>query len=149
MNNRKTWFFGSLITLITILALLVTGSSILVEPLCSDPYIPMGTPATWIGMISFPLAIYFGIEKIRNPANSLDVYLSGFLRVTLVLSLLWAPICYLLAGNFSYSFTEKAEFQGGQLAMRWFWRFSYGIVILPLVILAVHWVFLLVTKLRS
>ena len=36
------------------------------------------------------------------------------------MAFLWATICYILAGNFPYSFAEKDEFQGGQLTMKWF-----------------------------
>jgi hypothetical protein len=45
------------------------------------------------------------------------------------------PVSYLLAGNLSFSFSEKATFQGGQAAMRWFWRYSYGLAVLPLTVL--------------
>ena len=110
--------------------------------LCADlaGYIPLGTPITWLGIIALPLSIYFGNRKMREPGGQLSRFLSVVLKILIVLALLWAPISYLLAGNFSNTFTEKAEFQGGQLAMKWFWRFTYGIVIAPNLIIMISWI---------
>ena len=143
MGNRKIWFYSSLTVLVITAVLLISGSSILIRPLSSDPYIPLGTPITWLGIISLPLSIYLGNKKFRNPSNSKSKFLSDFLKICLFLAILWAPVCYLLAGNFSNTFTEKEEFQGGQLAMQWFWRFTYGIVIAPFLIFIISLIFAL------
>lgn len=91
-----------------------------------DGSIPSGTFITWIGMISLPVTVYWGVKEMRAPTNKLNKWLSGFLKLIIVLGMLWVPISYLLAGNLAFTFSEKETFQGGQSAMRWFWRLSFG-----------------------
>ena len=126
-----------------IIILLVTGSSLLTKALNSDETIPFGTLITWTGMISLPLTIYWGIKELRKPLSKLNSILSGFLKIIIILGILWVPISYLLAGNLSFSFSEKETFQGGQDAMRWFWRLSYGIGIGAILIISTYWISLL------
>ena len=125
---------------------MVTGSSLLTMALDSDETIPFGTLITWTGMITLPLTIYWGIKELRKPSCKLNRILSGFLKIMLVLGILWVPIAYLLAGNLSFSFSEKETFQGGQAAMRWFWRLSYGIGIGTMLILSTYWISLVFKK---
>ncbi|MGC6431052.1 MAG: hypothetical protein ACON5F_08410 [Jejuia sp.] len=146
MNKRKLYFYISLILTISVIVLLFTGSPLLTMALDDDNSIPLGTFITWVGMISFPLTMYWGIAALRNPANTLQNILSGILKLLITLGILWVPISYLLAGNLSFSFTEKETFQGGQAAMCWFWRLSYGIGIGGLLILLIYWVSLLFRK---
>ena len=148
MTQPKFYFFASLTIFIIVAILLITGSFVLTEPLYNGSTIPMGTPLTWLGIMSLPLAIYFGVERFRNPTK-IYTLLSPLLKFSLTMAVLWIPICYLLAGNFSFSFSEKEVFQGGQLAMKWFWGYSYGVVILPLLLLVIHWVLKLVRTLQS
>lgn len=125
---------------------MVTGSSLLTMALDSDETIPFGTLITWTGMITLPLTIYWGIKELREPSSKLNRILSGFLKIMIVLGILWVPIAYLLAGNLSFSFSEKETFQGGQAAMRWFWRLSYGIGIGTMLILSTYWISLVFKK---
>jgi hypothetical protein len=148
MNKRSIWFYGSLVVLILTIILLVSGSSILTIPLDKNNSIPLGTFITWAGIISFPTAVYTGIKDLRSPLGAFYKYLSYILKGLLILAILWVPICYLLAGNISFSFAEKESFQGGQLAMKWFWRLSYGIGIGSMAIVIIHWVLILVKKKR-
>lgn len=94
-------------------------------------------------MIALPLTVFLGVGALRKPATKFDGFLSVLLKVVIVLGLLWAPLSYLLAGNLSFSFTERETFQGGQAAMRWFWRLSYGIGIGSVLIILTYWVSLL------
>nr|WP_297787420.1 hypothetical protein [uncultured Allomuricauda sp.] len=148
MTKTRFYFFASLIIFITVTILLLTGSFVLTEPLYNGSTIPMGTPLTWLGIMSLPLAIYFGVERFRNP-NKTYKFLSRTLKLSLTLAVLWVPICYLLAGNLSFSFSEKSGFQGGQLAMKMFWGYSYGVVILPLLLLIFHWVLTVIERIKS
>lgn len=149
MNRRKIYFYSALIlTLITIM-LLVTGSSLLLMALDKEKSIPFGTLITWTGMISLPLTIYWGVKALRKPTRKLNRILSGVLKSIIILGVLWAPISYLLAGNLSFSFSEKETFQGGQLAMRWFWRLSYGIGIGSVLTLIIYWITLLFKKKKT
>ena len=131
---------------IGVIILLVTGSSLLTISLNSDETIPFGTIITWTGMTSLPLTIYWGIKELRKPSSKLNRILSGFLKIIIVLGILWVPISYLLAGNLSFSFSEKETFQGGQDAMKWFWRLSYGIGIGAILTLIAYWISLLFKK---
>jgi hypothetical protein len=129
-----------MILTLSVIILLVTGSPLLTIAFDSDSKIPSGTLITWIGMISLPLTIYWGIEELRKSSSKLNRFLSGFLKFIIVLGILWVPISYLLAGNLSFSFSEKETFQGGQYAMRWFWRLSYGIGIGSILTLVIYWI---------
>ncbi len=148
MDKRRYWFFSSILIFIITIILLITGSSLLTTPLDKNNSIPLGTFITWTGLISLPLALYWGIKELRKPEGRLYTYLSIILKVTGVLAVLWMPICYLLAGNISFTFSEKESFQGGQLAMKWFWGFSYSLAIIPLVIFIIHLIYRTIKKFR-
>ena len=146
MKKRKIYFYIALILTLSTFTLLVTGSSILTIALDTDKSIPFGTLITWAGMISLPLTIYWGVKELRRPTKKLNKILSGFLIIIIILGILWVPISYLLAGNLSFSFSENETFQGGQTAMRWFWRLSYGIGIGAVLIIMTYWISLIFRK---
>ena len=146
MNRRKTYFYCALLLTLSVILLLLTGSSLLTMALDSDGSIPFGTLITWTGMIALPLSIYWGIKELRKPSSKLNRILSGFLKVIIILGILWVPISYLLAGNLSFTFSEKETFQGGQDAMRWFWRLSYGIGIGAILTISTYWISLVFKK---
>jgi hypothetical protein len=104
--------------------------------------VPLGTFITWFGLICLPLSIYWSILEFRKPSVKLSKSLSIVLKIVIVLALLWIPISYLLAGNISFTFTERTTFQGGQQAMKWFWRLTYGIPTMALLTLIFYWLFL-------
>jgi len=139
MNKRSIWYYGSLVVMLLTIYLLITGSSILTRPLYSNSTVPFGTIITWAGIIALPLSIYWGINNLRNPSSSFHKYLTACLKLLFVLAILWVPICYLLSGNLSFSFTETDTFRGGQSAMRWFWIISYATAIGPILLLITYW----------
>ena len=143
MSKRKIRFYITLgLTLLTI-ALLTTGSPLLELSLDSEDSIPLGNLITWIGMISLPLTVYWSIKELRKPTTKLSKTLAWFLKTIILFGILWVPISYLLAGNLSFSFSEKETFQGGQTAMLWFWRLSYGIGIGSIITIVIYWISLL------
>ena len=146
MNKRRIFFYTALTLTLIVIILLVIGSSLLTLALDRDESIPFGTLITWTGMISLPLTIYWGIKELRKPSRELNRILSRFIKIIIILGILWVPISYLLAGNLSFSFSEKETFQGGQDAMKWFWRLSYGIGIGAIFILIVYWISLIFRK---
>lgn len=146
VNRRKTYFYSALILTLSIIILLATGSSLLTTTLDNDKSIPLGTLITWTGMISLPLTIYWGVKELRRPTGKLNRILCGVLKIMIILGILWAPISYLLAGNLSFTFSEKETFQGGQTAMLSFWRLSYGIAIGAILTLIIYWITLLFKK---
>lgn len=148
-TKRKIWFFSSLSITIGTIILLVTGSPLLTLPLDEANTIPLGTFITWAGMIALPLSIFWGARELRQPTRTFTNILSGLLKVTLILAILWVPLSYFLAGNISFSFSEKASFQGGQMAMKWFWVLSYGIAIGAIATLLFYWIYRVIIKIQA
>ena len=140
MTLNRIFFYISLLSFFSSLYLLITGSSLLIYTLDKDCSIPLGTFITWGGIISLPLTLYLGIKKLQKPIIKYHNYLSILLKVTILLSFLWAPISYLWAGNISFSFTKKETFRGGQLAMEIFWNFTYLLPILNILLLITYFV---------
>ena len=138
MKSSRLFMAIALGLLLVSIGLLATGSSLLTVALSKEPYIPMGNLITWAGIIALPASLYFGIDKLRIPQSSTDRYASFILKTLLVLAILWAPVCYLLSGNFSFSFGNRETFQGGQAAMRLFWYFNYFMAGSPLVLLILY-----------
>lgn len=126
--------------------LLITGSSVLTIGLGPSNSVPLGNIITWAGMISLPLSIYLGVRNLRRPSGILNTSLAGLLKIILAMAILWFPLSYMLAGNLSFSFSEKETFQGSQKAMRWFWGFSYGIGIGAISTVIMYWISLLFKK---
>lgn len=149
MDKRRYWLFTSLLICIITIILLVKGSSLLTTSLDEDNYIPLGTFITWAGLISLHLSIFWGIKKLRTPEGELYSYLSIILKISSILAVFWLPICYLLAGNISFTFSEKETFQGGQLAMKMFWGLSYVLAIIPIIILNIHLIYRAMKKFRK
>lgn len=143
MNRRKIYFFSFMIATLFTISLLITGSSLLTIALDDEQTIPLGTFITWSGMISLPLTIYWGVKELRKPSRRLNRILSGFLKIIITLGIIWVPISYLLAGNISFTFSERESFQGGQVAMKWFWYLSYGIGIGAILTITIYWISLL------
>lgn len=146
MKNRKIWLFISLIVTLLVIILLITGSKVLTISLDENDTIPLGTFITWIGLISLPLAVLLSIKELRIPTRTFNSILSRLLKTILILAILWVPISYLLAGNISFTFGEKTSFQGGQIAMKWFWRLCYTIAVGPILILVMYWFSVLFMK---
>lgn len=132
MPTREIILIVSIAAFLASGILLITGSAILTLPLISNPYVPWGTLITWVGLVSLPLCLYLGFKGIYQPTGKKYKLISGVVKMLVVLSFLWVPVSYLLAGNLSFSFTETPGFQGGQIAMRMFWIFSGALVVLPL-----------------
>ncbi len=132
MSVRRLLFILALIIFIVTLVLLMTGSKWLVISLSDTKNIPSGTFITWLGLIALPTSIILGVNSLYFPKNKRDRLFKKIMLFAVILAVIWFPVSYLLAGNISFSFTEKAVFQGGQDAMRWFWRYTYGIPIFSL-----------------
>ena len=56
------------------------------------------------------------------------------LAILLALAVLWPFASYALAGNWSFSFGSREEFRGSSRAADWFFRYSYAVVLLPMVL---------------
>lgn len=149
MKKSKLFCFIALTITFVVILLLVTGAPVLLIALNDANTIPLGTFITWAGMIALPLSMYWGIKELRKPSNKPNRILSILLKIIIALAFLWVPISYGLAGNFSFTFTEKATFQGGQIAMKWFWYLCYGIGIGSVVIPLRYWFLVVIAKLKK
>ena len=149
MEKRKICFIASLIVTVIVVTLLVTGSSLLTITLDKNNSLPLGNLITWAGMVSLPLTIYWGIGEMRNPTGPLNKILSGILKLVILLAVLWFPISFLLAGNLTFSFSEKESFRGSQQAMKWFWGLSYGIGLGALLSLGIFGISFIFKKIKS
>lgn len=136
--NRKTIFIASLLTFFITAALLVSGSSLLIRSIYTDSDVPLGTFIVWAGLIALPLTMYSGIKRLADPDNEMDRYFSLVFRFLILLALFWVPVSFLLAGNLHFTFSNTDSFQGGQLAMKIFWIFSYSLVISPFILLFIY-----------
>ncbi|NNE27922.1 MAG: hypothetical protein HKN09_13845 [Saprospiraceae bacterium] len=131
----KYIFLASLAMVFIVAILLITGSPLLTLPTPGLKGVPLGTFITWVGLMSLPYAIFWGSDDLRNPKSKLERSLNILLISAFIMAVLWIPVSYLLAGNMSFNFTEKASFQGGQSAMRLFWTYTYCVVGFPILIL--------------
>lgn len=143
----KIQFYSSLIIFIWVLYLFLTGSSWLTLSLYDTKNVPAGTFITWLGVIAFPTSIYFGVFiRVHNGFRNI---LKKILIACLILAIFWVPVCYLLAGNISFTFSGKPEFQGGQSAMKLFWIYTYGIPATAILTVVLDWIYQLALYLKN
>ena len=62
-------------------------------------------------MLSLPLSIYWGIKPSIDLNFRPHKYLNKSLKIAISLGFLWAPLAYVLAGNWTFTFKDKQEFQ--------------------------------------
>ncbi len=132
MSKRKFLFWLSVFVFIIALDLLFIGSDILLYPLLEKPYLPFGHILTALGYVALPCIFFFGRKRFYQPVSKRDRVFSWLFKFLIVLSALWIPISYFLAGNLSNSFGNSDSFRGSQAAGEVFWAFSYSLAALPL-----------------
>lgn len=119
-------------------ALLVTGSPLLLLPVPGLPTVPAGTPITWAGCVGLAAAVFLLVDRMDAPRA-----LRLLALASLGAALCWGFVSYGLAGNWRFSFSGQAPgFRGSAEAARWFWLVS-GLMAAPLAILGaavVAWV---------
>lgn len=133
VNNTKFWI--ALILSVIVIILLASGSNLLSYTIGSGNKLPLGNLITWAGIFSLPLSVYWGIKPYINLKFKPHKYLNRSLKIAISLGFLWAPLAYVLAGNWTFTFKDKQEFQGSMEAMDWFWKLNYTTALLPLLIL--------------
>ncbi len=103
----------------------MSGSELLVKPITYDPFIPLGTIISWFGLISLELLLLVLTNNVLEKAGLFNKLL-GLMAVTLlVLAVLWAPVSYVLSGNFAFNFSEPNPLGDHLLASKIFWYFTY------------------------
>lgn len=134
MFSRPINIICTLVVLISAF-LLLSGSPILTFELLKKPQLPAGTLITAAGLICFTLLNNNQILALFNNRKcSTPIFIKLFLKLLLWSSILWLPVCASLAGNLNFNFGQSDDFQGGQMAMKIFWTFTYAIVLVNLVL---------------
>ena len=131
--NNAAQLFGFVISLLVFLCclvLLVTGSPLLLTTLNEGLGLPLGTVSTWLGMMALVLMTWFASPRLRTAASRRDQIYRAALIVLFLLALSWPFVSYGLAGNWSFSFRGQEAFRGSSRAADWFFRFTYGVVLL-------------------
>ena len=149
MKKNQVLFYLSLAVTSLVLYLLFTGSSVLLFKITESPYLPAGTPITWLGLIGFTAVFLFGFSRLKTTNSKALKFCYTLFRIAFILAVLWLPLSIGLSGNLSNSFGEKLSFQGGQMAMKIFWINSYTPVLLPLTASIFYLIIKLIIKLRT
>ncbi len=149
MRKYPILFYLSLAATILVLYLLFTGSSVLLFQIIESPYLPAGTPLTWLGLLSFTTAFLLGFSGLKSANSKAIKFCYMLFKIAFIMAILWLPISIGLSGNLSNSFGEKTAFQGGQLAMKIFWVNSYLPVVLPLISTLLYLIIKLIKKFKN
>ncbi|MDF1699121.1 MAG: hypothetical protein P1U56_24925 [Saprospiraceae bacterium] len=148
MLQNRLLFRVSLVLFIAAAYLLISGSPVLTWSVSDHLQLPLGTLTTWVGFIAFTLTILTGVLPNTKPHNRFYWFLSKVLLLNLLVAILWVPISFLLSGTLSFTFGQRIGFQGGQLAMKLFWGMNYCLVAIPLLVLLLHWGYVLFNRLK-
>jgi hypothetical protein len=127
-------------------SLLISGSEALGWAINKDPYIPLGNVLTWLSVIALPCSMYLGIKRVRMPQSKLDRVFKALVIVGVVFGVLWYPVSWYLADNFSGSFGGGGPFRGSARAGEYYWHYTYAVVGYPLILWAFHLVLRLFRK---
>ncbi len=113
----RPWLIAlPLLLLIGSSILLLEGSPILTQAVREGGELPFGTLVAWVGITMVPCSILIGIRLIRKPISPVyRFYHLAFLGLTLFSSL-WGVVSFLLAGNWTYTFSNTEKFRGGEQA---------------------------------
>jgi hypothetical protein len=128
MNRR--WITGAVsgAILMLLLLLLLLRPSVFVYPLWEQPYIPLGNLLFSLAFIAFPVFLNIASLAFSVPFLRLRSYIGKGFTLAVILGVLWWPVAYMLAGNFSNNFQQQAAFVGSLEASRLFWVYTYFIV---------------------
>lgn len=137
-TSVRLGFIASLLIFLTSLLLLASGSPVLVLSLSDTMGLPLGNVIAWLGMLSLVLMIWFASPGLRQSPTATDRFYRGIWIVLLVLALAWPLVSYALAGNWEFSFRRRDVFQGSGEAATWFFRYSFTVMLLPLVFAGVR-----------
>ncbi|NNK88592.1 MAG: hypothetical protein HKO90_09940 [Flavobacteriaceae bacterium] len=138
MNPVTIKFLVALTVLISSGVILLTGSSLLTYELINKPRVPAGTLISWLGLIALPSSFFYGITRIRRPQKRFDSIINNGFKGLICLGLLWGLICFVLANNWTNSFSSKVDgFRGSVRAGEVFWMFNYVLVAMPFVLLII------------
>jgi len=138
----RTWLrILPLLLLIGSGILLLEGLPILTEPVIEGKGLPFGTLIAWLGISMLPLSILIGIRLIRKPTSQAYRFYKQAFMVFTMLGAAWGAVSYLLAGNWTYTFSNSDTFRGSERAFNIFLiytAFVISITLLTFVIFGIH-----------
>jgi hypothetical protein len=113
--------------------LLVTNSPLLLQQVIGEPSVPAGTVVAWFGLFSLAATARQLSLMLGAPAA-----IMGLFWLSLAIAAGWGLVSYLLAADWHFNFSARAEgFRGSDAAAHWFWRYSFLVAGLPVVLLSV------------
>ncbi len=130
-----------LLLLIASAILLLEGLPILTEPVIEGYGLPFGTLIAWVGISMFPLSILMGIRFIRKPVSAVYLFYKRVFFVFTLLGVAWGGISFLLAGNWTYTFSNDEGFRGSEQAFDLFLTYTAVVIsmtLLTFVIFGIH-----------
>lgn len=131
---RKLLLLLSILIFLGSLALILSGSWLLVQPLFFAKSVPLGTITTWAGIIALPCMIFYAIRGFHPPSGEFMKVFRMINIIIIFLSFCWGIASYFLAGNWGFNFSGDAEgFSGGVRAYHVFQQFTIFLLVLPIV----------------
>ena len=113
--------------------LLATASPWLSAETVGFSGLPLGTLVTWAGIVSLPVATFFGFDEFLGRETRVARTLRALMICMLLLCAGWGIVSYALAGNWAFNFSNRAgSFQGSVLAGEVFWAYTISIVAMTL-----------------
>ena len=147
--DRKIISYISLLIFLAGVYFIITGSSILGEPVFKGTDFLYGTLITWISLSAFPLSIVTGIKNICSPATKANKIFRLLFRVLIIMSALWGFVSFFLANNWNFIFESKSGFRGGILASQIFWIYTALCVLMPIILLISYIIYRLYISIRK
>jgi len=137
--KRKLLLSLSLLIFSGSLVLLVTGSSLLVQPLFFAKSVPLGTITTWAGIIAMPCVIFYSIKGFHPPTGEFMKVFRTINLIIIFLAACWGIVSWFLARNWSFSFSGYVDgFFGSDRAFNVFQQYTVFSVVLPIVFLLTY-----------
>lgn len=143
---KRFWLFSCPLVVFFTASLLFAGSELLGWAVISEPYVPLGNILTWLAVIALPLGLYLGVKRIPMPQSKFDRVFKVLVIAAIALGILWYPVSWYLADNFSGSFGGGGTFRGSARAGKYYWFYTYAVVGYPLILWVLHLILRLFRK---
>ena len=139
-KRRIQWISG--IYVVLVLLLILFRPVLLIFPVADKPYIPLGNILIWVGYICLALFFFISSKGLNPPGHPLLNGIRKAFLFTILLAFLWAPVLFLLSGNFAGNFQSQDAFRGGPKASRVYWILNYALVLLPISLWVIQRIFM-------
>lgn len=113
----------------------------LADPILNDPELPKGTLISWACIAMLPLSIIMSIRLIRKPASKAYRFYKRVFISLFLLGASWGLVCYSLAGNWAFTFSDTGVFRGSEEAFQLIVKYTFtliSLVLFFLIIFGIH-----------